>query len=382
MEYVCDHLVIGGGMAGTSIAAELATSDKVILLERESQLGYHTTGRSAAIFLETYGSRIFRLFTHYSRDHYYATLDSKTPLISSRGAMFVARMSGLGKLESLYRDVRELTDSVQWIDSNDLRQRFPCLSGEWLAGVLEPDAMDIDVHSYHQSCIKDLKSLKGIVKTNAEVVSAAKIIGGWQVKTESDAFYCCNIVNAAGAWADNVAGLARLHPLELQPLKRSAVLVETGAALSDLPYIGDVEESFYFKPGADGVMVSPCDETLEEPNDTTANEMDVAVAVDRFERATTATVRKVKGRWAGLRTFSSDRNPVVGFDPETSGFFWLAGQGGYGIQTAPAIAKLGSAMVRNEDLPEFMVQGKIDLTDISPARFRAMKLPNKRNAET
>lgn len=372
MEYICDHLVIGGGMAGTSIAAELAiASDKVILLERETQLGYHTTGRSAAIFLETYGSRIFRLFTHYSRDHYYDTLESKTPLISSRGAMFVARLSGLEKLEALYRDVRELTDSVQWMNADELREQFPCLDDQWVAGVLEPNAMDIDVHSYHQSCIREFKSHKGIVKSDAEVLSLVKIIGGWQVKTQSDVFYCSNIINAAGAWADQIASLAGLPPLDLKPLKRSAVLIETDTVLSDLPYIGDVEESLYFKPGADGIMVSPCDEALEEPNDTTANEMDVAVAVDRFERATTKTVKKVKARWAGLRTFSTDRNPVVGFDPDTRGFFWLAGQGGYGIQTAPAIAKLGSAMVRNEAMPDFMARDEIDLSDISPARFRA-----------
>lgn len=371
MEHICDHLIIGGGIAGTSIAAELAQFDKVILLERETQLGYHTTGRSAAIFLETYGSRIFRLFTHYSRDFFYATLDNETPLISDRGALFIARDSGLKKLKSLYKEVSALTDSVLWLSTEELKKQFPCLADSWVAGVLEPNAMDIDVHNYHQSCIKRFKSLKGIVRPDEEVLSINKLVGGgWKVETRSCTYHCSNIINAAGAWADVIAKLAGLAPLELQPLKRSVILIEADVNQSVLPYIGDVEESFYFKPSADGIMVSPCNETLEEPNDAAVDEMDVAVAVDRFERATNGSVEKVKSKWAGLRTFSPDRNPVVGFDSNATGFFWLAGQGGYGIQTAPAIAKLGSALLRHDRLPDFMLNNEIKLEDISPNRFR------------
>ncbi|WP_406721586.1 FAD-dependent oxidoreductase [Thioclava litoralis] len=366
----CGYLVIGGGIAGVSVAAELAAAgESTILLEQEDQLAYHTTGRSAAIFLETYGSRIFRLFTHYSREFYLNSLGDDPPLITPRGAIFVARESGLTKLRSLYDEVAQLTDSVRWLSAEDLQQEFPALREDWVAGALEPDAKDIDVHALHQSYVRRFRRSGGHILCDSPVSALRREGDAWVVQTPQRVYRARTLVNCAGAWADEVAGLAGLSPLGIRPLKRTAILARVDLEMAEWPYIGDVEESFYFKPSKQGLLISPCDETPEPASDVTADEMDVAIAADRFETALRGKVVSVQARWAGLRSFAPDRNPVIGFDPRCEGFFWLAGQGGYGIQTAPAIAELASALLRQARLPAFMDRNEIDLEEISPTRL-------------
>lgn len=364
------YLVIGGGIAGVSVAAELAAAgESTVLLEQESQLAYHTTGRSAAIFLETYGSRIFRLLTHYSRDFYLNSLRDDPPLIAPRGAIFVARDSGLAKLHKLHDEVAQLTDSVRWLSAEDLRREFPALREDWVAGALEPDAKDIDVHALHQSYLRRFRRGGGHVVCNSPVLALRREADIWVVQTPQCVYRAKTLVNCAGAWADEIACLAGLTPLGITPLKRSAILARVDLEMAAWPYIGDVEESFYFKPSKQGLLISPCDETPEPASDVTADEMDVAIAADRFETALRGKVISVQARWAGLRSFAPDRNPVIGFDPRCDGFFWLAGQGGYGIQTAPAMAELAAALLRQARLPAFMDRNEIGLEEISPTRL-------------
>ncbi|MCG7533911.1 FAD-dependent oxidoreductase [Pseudoalteromonas sp. OOF1S-7] len=366
-----DFLIIGGGIAGTSVAKELAEQHKVLLLERESQPGYHTTGRSAAIYLETYGSKQIRALTKASGAFFRASLDGESPLISDRGAMFVADEQSVEKLQAHYQEVKRLTENVQWLDHDELAERYPFLAEHWIAGVYEPDAMDIDVHGFHQQCISRLKRNGGELKTSASVSKIEFVQGKWQVYCGETCYRASHIINAAGAWADEIARLAGLAPLGLSPLKRSAVLIETQGSCLEGPYIGDIAESFYFKPDAGLLMVSPCDESPEPPCDTSPDVLEVAIAIDRFEKATELPVTRLQSKWAGQRTFSTDRNPVIGFDPRATNFFWLAGQGGYGIQTAPAIATLSRALLCQENVPESLSQLGVSSEALSPQRFLA-----------
>ncbi|MFE8148628.1 FAD-binding oxidoreductase [Brenneria goodwinii] len=364
-----DFVVIGGGIAGVSVASELAKKNKVILVEQERQMGYHTTGRSAAISMETYGSEQIRALTKASGDYFRNTLPGGQSLTHKRGALFVCDTEHRNKLERHYQTVSKLTENIYWLESDELQEQYPMLSEQWVAGVYEPDAIDIDVNAYHQYCLKQIIELGSVTKTNAEVTALTRERDHWQVKCNNFSFSAKVIVNTAGAWADNIAVLAGISPLGLEPLKRSALLIECADAVDDLPYVADINESFYFKPDAGLIMISPCDETLELPCDVRPDEIDIAMGMERFENATSLIVNKLKSKWAGLRTFAKDRNPIIGFDCRIDGFFWLAGQGGYGIQTAPAIASLSHSLLCSEPLSHHLTAVGINPLDYSPERF-------------
>jgi len=365
-----DIIVIGAGMAGAAAAAHLSARGSVVLLEREAQPGYHSTGRSAALFTETYGNLTIRNLTKASRAFYLDRADgfAEHPILTPRGAMLYAPPEQTTALKGAWAEMSPLDPTIRWLGGGAARDLVPALRPERVeAAILEPDAMDIDVHNLHQGYLRLFRRRGGRIETDAEVVALARRGGVWEAATRAGSFAAPVVVNAAGAWADAVAGLAGLPPVGLQPKRRTALTVAAPDEFDTRgwPMVIDAEETGYFKPDAGKLLVSPADETPVEPQDIQPEEIDVAVAVDRLMRATTITVGRVERKWAGLRSFVPDHTPVNGFDLLADGFFWLAGQGGYGIMTAEGMARTAAALIAGGKLP-----AGIEAASLAPGRFR------------
>jgi D-arginine dehydrogenase len=369
-----DVIVVGAGIAGAAAAAHLARERKVVLLERESQPGYHSTGSSAALFTETYGNAAIRLLTKASRAFYEARADglSEHPILTARGALMFAAPGHQTLLDETWAELSQQDSSIRLLDAAAVREMVPVLRPEAAIGaVFEPDAMDIDVHALHQAYLRLGRQHGARLSTDAEVKALAHIGGSWNVGTAAGEFTAPVIVNAAGAWADVVAGLAGLPPIGLVPKRRTALTIAAPAGIDSTrwPMTGDLSESFYFRPEGGRLMVSPADETPMPPCDVQPDELDVAIAIDRLTRATTIEVPRVERKWAGLRSFVADKTTVNGFDPLADGFFWLAGQGGYGIQTAEGMARCAVSLIETGALPPAILAGGLDAATLSPARF-------------
>jgi D-arginine dehydrogenase len=372
---IADLIVIGAGMAGAAAAAHLAAERRVVLLERESQPGYHSTGRSAALFTETYGNRAIRILTGASRDFYEAWADGFTehPVLTPRGALMFAMPGQEALLAETWGDLSSLDPRVRLLAADEARAMVPVLRPERVVGaVLESDAMDIDVHALHQGYLRLLRRRGGRLVTEAEVRALSSAQHLWTVATAAGDFTAPIVVNAAGAWADVIAERAGLPPIGLAPKRRTAltIAVPAGIATGAWPMTLDVAETFYFKPEAGRLLVSPADETPIEPCDVQPDELDVAIAIDRLMRATTIEVTRVERKWAGLRSFVADKTTVCGFDPLAQGFFWLAGQGGYGIQTAEGMARCAVSLIGGGGLPDDIATKGLAAATLSPARFR------------
>jgi D-arginine dehydrogenase len=364
----CDVLVIGGGMAGVSIGFELAADRRVLVADMERTLAFHTTGRSAAMFLETYGSPAIRALTTASRSYFESEPDGQR-LLTPLGMLYVAR-PGRGQLiTELYREVRTLAPDVTLLDPDDAVSIQPLLRpGSIDVAMLEPGAMDIDVHAVHQGFVRGLRARGAATVVGAQVAAVARDAGVWTVTmTDGRTVQAEVVVDAAGAWADRVAAQFGAKPVGLRALRRTAFMVGAppGAAA---PMIDEIEEAFYVKPDAGKLLCSPADETPHEPGDPRPDELEIARAIEAINELTVLDVRHVQSSWAGLRTFGADRNPVVGFDPAVENFFWYAGQGGYGIQTAPALARTGAALVRGEPVPADVTGRGLSAADLSPSR--------------
>jgi len=370
-----DFLVIGAGIAGASAAYELAASGSVTVLERESQPGYHTTGRSAAQFLETYGNSVVRGLSRASRGFFFTPPKAFTEqaLLSRRPAMFIARADQMDALARFEDEVRRLTPSIERLSPRQTRGIVPVLRKDYVAAaVIEPDAMDIDVHALHQSYLKGLRRRGGKLVTGAEVTALSRSQGRWAVETTASGFAAPVVVNAAGAWCDEVARLAGVRPCGLVPKRRTALTIDPppGLDISAWPLTIDIDEEFYFKPESGQLMVSPADEAPSPPCDARPEELDVAIAIDRVQTATTLAISRINHKWAGLRSFVADKTPVLGMDNEAEGFFWLAGQGGYGIQTAPAMGRAAAALIATGSLPEDFADQGLSESALAPQRLR------------
>jgi len=362
-------------MAGASAAYFLAPHRRVVLLEREAQPGYHATGRSAAMYSETYGNATVRAITTASKPFYFDPPPgfSDYPLVTPRGSLIVGAASDHDHLRAVWQELRALVPNVQWWTQAEILQRVPVLRPEAAhCGVFEPDAMDMDVHAIHQGFLRGAKAAGAQLVCGAGVQRIGREAGGgWRVDTAAGSFLAPTVVNATGAWCDELAQLAGVAPVGLVPKRRTAFTTEAppGCNISAWPLVIDAAESFYFKPDAGVLLMSPANEDVVSPQDVQPEELDVAIAVDRIETATTLQVRQVRRKWAGLRSFVADKSPVVGFAADAPGFFWLAGQGGYGIQTAPAMGQLTAALVRGLPVPAAMAALGVRAQDVSAHRL-------------
>ncbi len=360
MDRIFDIAIVGAGMAGASLAAALAPDARVLLLEAEAHPGYHATGRSAAFWTESYGGPGIQPLTtasgQFLRDNGY---------LVPRGALTLGREGREAEIEQFVRRFAALGVRVELLGRSALEERIPGLRPGWTLGALEPDCCDIDVAALHQHYLAAAR------RDGVELWCAARLAGvtpepgGWRLAlADGRAARCAVLVNAAGAWADEVARLAGVRPLGITPFRRTVAQLRTAPGVpASLPLVLDIGEGFYFKPEAGRLWLSPHDETPSPPCDAAPEEIDVALAIERFGQVVDWRVERVEHSWAGLRSFAPDRLPVYGFDPAVRGFFWFAGQGGFGIQTAPAAAMLAAGLFTGS------IGGPVDPGPYSPARF-------------
>ncbi|MDO9453903.1 MAG: FAD-binding oxidoreductase [Stagnimonas sp.] len=369
-----DVIVIGAGIAGLGIAAQLGPYLRVLVLEQEAQPGYHTTGRSAAVFSESYGGTTVRLLSRGSRDFLmqppagFAT----DVLLVPRGFLFIARQDQRDSLEALAA-LPDMRATAIRMNPREACARMPLLRPEYVAeALMDEGASDIDVHALHQGYAAMLRRNRGQLLCNAHATAIERQRDNWRVTSDAGCFEAPLLVNAAGAWADELASLAGVATIGLQPLRRTAALVDVPRmeGMERWPLTIDIDEEFYFKPDAGRLLISPGDETPSAPCDAVPDELDLAIAVDRIERATTLDVRRMHSRWAGLRSFVADRTPVAGFAPDAPGFFWLAGQGGYGIQTAPALSRFAASQLLGQAMPTDLADLGLTADSLSAGRLQ------------
>jgi D-arginine dehydrogenase len=373
-----DYIVVGGGIAGASAAYELAAFASVLLLEREDRCGYHSTGRSAALYVETYGNPTVRALTTAGKAFYRNPPQGFTDhaLLHPRGVMLIGRPDQQASLDAALAEVSGMHCNIRPISADEAYRRSPVLKPGYVGGaVLDPDCMDIDVNALHQGYLRGLKARGGELRTDAAVQGLERQNGSWTATTKAGAFQGSVIVDAAGAWGDEMAALAGVNPVGITPKRRSAILFQPPAGVDTRNWhsVVDVDEQFYFKPDAGRIMASPADETPMPPCDVQPEELDIAILIDRLEQAADLPVRRIENRWAGLRSFASDKTPVVGYDPKAEGFFWLVGQGGYGIQTAPGISRLVASLARGKGVPADIAELGVSEQALSPARFDASR---------
>ncbi|MEJ2088452.1 MAG: FAD-binding oxidoreductase [Gammaproteobacteria bacterium] len=349
--------VIGGGMAGISLAARAAHRFDVTVLEAESQPAYHSSGRSAAVAIECYENDVVRALTVPGMDYHRA--HGAKPI----GCVTVADEDHLDLLDAFEAQWSPISRSLVEMPADELLARVPILRREVVARVLiETDALSLDAHRLLESFRKALTAAGGRLVTNARVDRIDRTGSGWRLSWGDESLTVDVLVNAAGAWGDGVAALAGVTPLGLAPKRRTAFLLETGLEVRGWPLVHRVQGGLYFKPEAGQLMVSLAEATPSPACDAQPEELDLAVAVDRFQRMTTLTVERLAHRWAGLRTFLPDGIPAAGFDPDVEDFFWLVGQGGFGIQTAPYLSEVAASLLTGAGHP---LSARID-----PGRFR------------
>jgi D-arginine dehydrogenase len=368
--HTADVIVVGAGIAGASAAYELSATHRVLLLEREPQPGMHSTGRSAAIFTEIYGNQVVRALSRATRDFLFDPPPgfTDTPLVSPRATLFIAPKDQVAALHAM-RDDADVRAGTEPMTTIEALARVPILRPDHVVEALyEPGASDIDVNGLHQAFLRGFKQRGGRLVCNVNIEALEP---SWRVRAGSETFEAPVIVNAAGAWADEIAKLAGAKPLGLEPKRRTVVLLDAPKEhdIRTWPLVIDADETFYFKPEAGRILLTPADETPSPPCDAQPKELDMALAVDRFETATTMKVARIVHKWAGLRTFAPDRTPVAGFDQHTVGFFWLVGQGGYGMQTSSAMARTAAALIRGEDVPPDIAKEGVAASALSPKRF-------------
>lgn len=360
---VFDIAIIGAGMAGASLAAECAPYARVLLVEAEDTPGYHTTGRSAAFWEETYGGPgVFPLTMASGR------FLREGGYLSQRGALNIGQVGDRDKVEAFVEKFSALGATLHLQDRAALEQRVPGLRSDWVVGAWEPECADIDVAGLHQHYLAASKRTGSVLRVRARVEQIEREGEGWRIAWKDGEARCTVLANAAGAWADDVAVQAGACAVGVQPLRRTIVQLRTEPVPDDrLPLTLGINEDFYFKPQGGRLWLSPHDEIPDVAGDAAPEELDVAIAIDRFEQVVDWKIAAMERRWAGLRSFAPDRLPVYGFDAKVSGLFWFAGQGGFGIQTAPAAARLGAQLLLG--LPRDDLTAEIDAAVYAPARF-------------
>lgn len=370
---VTDFVVIGGGIAGVSAAAHLASYGSVTLLEMESNLAYHTTGRSAALFVINYGAQGTRPLARASRAYLESPPDGSTDtqLLSERGLLWAGTEDQLDGLAEIAAE-GELADAGSTLlDADEVLSIVPTLRAEVIAGgLLEPFAFDIDVGALHQSFVRLARAKKTSIVTNAPVSEVTRSGHSWRIAAGGESYVTDVVVNAAGAWGDIVASMAGVEPVGLRPLRRTAFMVPGHPDYSDWPMVVAADQSFYFKPDGAQLLCSLAEEEQDEPGDPRPRMEDVALAIERINATTNLGIRTVNSQWTGLRTFAPDREMVIGQEPTVDGFYWLVGQGGTGIQTSPAYGRLLADLVIDGAPSSSLIDAGVDAAVTSPDRFR------------
>ena len=370
-----DFLIIGGGIAGASAGYWLAPHARVTLLEREAQPGYHSTGRSAALVRESYGTPQVRALTMASREFLEQPPEgfAPHPVLSARGALMVAGPGQQAALQAQWQVLQRISPRACLLDGAQAIALVPVLRPQQLAAALhEPDAADMDVHTLHQGYLRGLRRAGGTVLCDAPVTAIERHGALWRVTAGAQVHEAPTVLNAAGAWADQVAALAGVAPIGLQPRRRSAFIFAppAGMNVARWPMAIGVAEDWYLKPDAGMLLGSPANADLVAPQDVQPEALDVALGIHRIEEMTTLAIRRPTRTWAGLRSFVADGDLVAGFDPGVEGFFWLAAQGGYGIQTSAAMGEACAALARGLPLPQRIARFGLTAAMLSPARLR------------
>lgn len=372
-----DYLIIGGGIAGASAGYWLSQHARVIVLERESMPGYHSTGRSAALYIAAYGTPQVRALTLGSRaffDHP-PTGFAEHPLLTSRGELLVDLIGDPEELQRQYLSAKALVPETRLLDVEESMAMMPILRREKVhGGIYDPTVCDIDTDALYQGYLRGIRRNGGEIHTDNDVQKLTRDDQGmWQVRTAHQHFSAPVIINAAGAWADHIGELAGARKIGLQPKRRSAFVFAPPAELNihAWPELAALDGSFYMKPDAGMFLGSPANADPVEPHDVQPEELDIATGIYHIEEATTLSIRRPARTWAGLRSFVSDGDLVCGFDPQVQGLFWVAAQGGYGIQTSPAMGQASAALVRGKPLPETLAAFGLTEAMLSPYRLQA-----------
>ena len=362
-----DIVIVGGGIAGASLGARLVADRRVLIIEAEDLCGRHATGRSAAFWQASLGGDTpERRLTIASRPMFDSRWPgSETPLLRTRGAVHLTHegggaFDGIGELTGIY--------APSYLERPELDRLIPGLREQWTGAWYETTCADIEVAAFHNVCLATIRRGGGTVRTDAELLRARESAEGWRIETSAGEVSAGTLVNAGGAWGEHVAQRAGVAGIGLVPKRRTVVQLRIGrTGLKDLPFVTDSHESFYFKgEGDNSVWVCPLDETPVDPCDAAPEEIDIATAIDRFEKAVDWPVEAVERKWAGLRTFAPDGRMKFGFDPDHPRFFWCVGQGGMGIQTAPAASLLCASLIRGSQLPP-------ELAGIDPDEFAVLR---------
>ncbi|HEX9946544.1 MAG TPA: FAD-dependent oxidoreductase [Allosphingosinicella sp.] len=374
-----DFLIIGGGIAGLSAAARLARHGKIVVLEAEAALGYHSSGRSVSFSHYGIGNSAVRGLTAWSRPFFEDPPEGFCPSALSRTfpSLYFATEESVPALEMLEAEMARFTDRTRRIDPAGMAALCPGLrtgDGAALTGVLDPTGLKLDGDALLQSFVRAIRGAGGEVLNGRRIAAIAPTGAGWTVRSEDGESWSAPIlIDAAGAWADPIALLAGVRPIGVEPKRRTIIVVDppAGTDLSAWPFAHSAAGDFYMLPEAGQLLASPMDEVEGGPCDAAPEEYDVALAADRLEHYTTVPVTRIAHRWAGLRSFVGDRTPTAGFDPEAPGFFWLVGQGGYGLQTAPAMAAIVEALVTGAAWPEGLAELGVVEALIRPERLRS-----------
>ncbi len=369
-----DFIIIGAGIAGASAAYELQQYGRTILVEREPLPGHHTTGRSAAFLVDSYGEPVVGSLTRAGRPFFEAPPEefTPTPLVTPNSVLWIGRDDQRASLDVTIEKGREAGAVLHEVDLDEARRICPVLNEDYVAhAVAEPSAMHIDVAGLLEAFLRGFRQRGGELTTKAETTRVERVGASWEVDAGGRTLHAPVVVNAAGAWCDSVGRLAGARPIGLRPMRRTAITFDgpRGANIRTWPLVIDADEDFYFKPEGALLLASPCDETPSEPCDATPEDYDVALAADRVERATTLEIAHIHSRWAGLRSFVADRSPVIGMDAELAGLFWLAGQGGFGIMTSPAAARAAAGLIVEGRLPKDLTKLGLTPEALSPERL-------------
>lgn len=376
-----DYIIIGGGIAGASAGYELCKKGRVIILEKESLVGYHTTGRSSAIFQKSYNKAdpVLNVLVSASEDFLRHPPEgfADNDLLSPRSLIYIATRDNQAALDELQQKLAHIGITAAFIGRGEATRLLPILAPEYQERVLlEQGAADMDVSALHEGYLRTIKKAGGDVVTSAEVTAIQKTGGVWQVTTEQGSYQAQVVINAAGSWVDQIAALAQIAPINIQPRRRTVIMValpedsSLNCSLDQWPLVMDTVEGYYFKPDSGKILMTPGDEKVMPPSDVQPEEMDIAYGAYFLEKATGLKVDKIDRSWAGLRNQVADGHPVVGFDPEQSGFFWLAGQGGFGIKTAPAMGRITASLIAGEGLPQDMIDFGLREDQISVSRLK------------